>query len=162
VTVPKTVSGQMGVLVGVCGAVFLCVVPWSVLRLGNVGVLTALVSAVCCLVPGCLLFLLQNRLGRSSLVVPLLIGVAARGGCFLLGVVGLHVWWQVPLEPLVLVFLAFYLAALACETWVLSPPSGKFRSEVRHPDSTIVTEAVSPKLSIDSGTQGGEDCDPIG
>lgn len=139
VTVPKTVRGQIGALATVCAVVFLCVVPWSVWRLGSLGVLTTLVGAGCCLLPGCLLFLLQHRLGRGTLVVPLLVGVAARvASCLLFGG-GLHVWWQVPLEPLVWVILAFYLAGLACETWVLSSSPDGSRAGVRLADSAKVT-----------------------
>lgn len=123
--VPQTIPRQIAALASVCVAVFVCVVPWSAWRLGSTGVAAAVVAAGCCLLPGCLLFLLQLRFGRGSLIVPLLIGVASRVGCCLLGMGWLHLWFQVPLEPLALVFLAFYLAGLACETWVLSAPLGK-------------------------------------
>lgn len=121
--VPRTVAGQIGVLAGVCGSVFLAVVPWVVQRLGSSGVLVTLVAAGCCLLPGCLLFVLQRRFGQGSLVVGLLVGMASRVGCCLLGVGWLNGMWQVPLEPVLWVLTAFYLATLACETWVLSEAS---------------------------------------
>jgi hypothetical protein len=46
--------------------------------------------------------------------------MASRVGCCLLGVGWLNGMWQVPLEPVLWVLTAFYLATLACETWVLS------------------------------------------
>ena len=118
--VPHTVAGQIGVLSGVCGLVFLAVVPWVVQRLGSSGVLVTLVAAGCCLLPGCLLFVLQHRFGPGSLVVGMLVGMASRVGCCLLGVGWLTGMWQVPLEPVLWMLTVFYLATLACETWVLS------------------------------------------
>jgi hypothetical protein len=123
--VPQTVAGQIGVLTGICGVVALAVLPGVVPQLGGIGLLLTAVAAGCCLLPGCLLFVLQHFAGRGSLVVALLVGMGARVGCCLLGLGWLHGIWQLPLEPVVWVLMAFYLATLACETWILSCPEGR-------------------------------------
>jgi hypothetical protein len=152
-TVPQTVAGQIGVLAGSCGLVFLAVVPWVVQRLGSFGFPITLVAAGCCLLPGCLLFVLQHRVGRGSLFVGLLVGMASRVGCCLLGVSWLHLMWQVPLEPVVWVLTAFYLAALACEIWVLSSLSGERGSLSRSRVSSASAQLVGERKPLRQQTQ---------
>jgi len=117
---PRSAVGQMSLLLGFLLAVFLVVAPFAVWQLGELGVWVALTAAVCCLLPGCLLFVLLDCGLSASLMLPLvLVGMAARVGCCLLGV-GVMQWvWEAPLEPCLFVTAAFYCVALGCETWLM-------------------------------------------
>jgi hypothetical protein len=120
---PRSALGQMSLLLAVCLAVFLVVAPIAVWRLGESGVAVAFTAALCCLLPGCLLFVLWNSGLSSSLQLPLvLLGMVIRVGCCFLGVVVTRAMWDVPADAVLLVAVVFYSATLACETWLMMGP----------------------------------------
>lgn len=120
---PSTTLGQIGWLAGLCVVLFVVMAPLTALRWENWGIRISGVGLVCCLLPGSLLFVLQHFGRDTRWVLPLLlIGMLARAGMCLLGLLWMRFVWQAPLEPVLLVTTVFYLAGLACETWLLMPP----------------------------------------
>ena len=122
-TKSSTPLGQIGWLAGLCVVLFVVMAPLTSLRWENWGIQISGVGLVCCLLPGTLLFVLQHFGRDTPLVLPLLmVGMLFRAGAALLGLLWMRWVWEAPLEPVAVVMTVFYLAGLACETWLLMPP----------------------------------------
>lgn len=120
---PSTPLGQIGWLAGLCVVLFVVMALLTSLRWESWGIRISGAGLVCCLLPGSLLFVLQHFGRDTPWVLPLLlVGMLARAGMCLLGLLWMRFVWQAPWEPVLLVTTVFYLAGLACETWLLMPP----------------------------------------
>lgn len=102
------------VLAAVCGPI-----AWGIF--GSPGILAVGISVVCCLVPGCVLFLLAPNLIRGSALLNLMLaGMAGRAVCCLAGFAVMEGVLQLQQTNYLIWISISYVSMLALETKLLS------------------------------------------
>lgn len=117
---PRSLTGRMAALASVAGALAVISAPIAYGMFGGSGILAVGIACVCCLLPGCVLFVLACQWTSGPAQLNLMMGgMAMRAASCLFAVLVMDGSLRLAKENYLIWLSVFYLAMLAVETWLL-------------------------------------------